>query len=605
MKDKKIRIGLDLFTAFLILSALFLSGSTFLPYKAFKAMLDLISFDGSLGTLTESFFKGSIKWLRVGGLCLSFISALLLIFRTRIRQHLLHVADSAVEFYASLVKYCKTIISDKDRGHLWLILIIISAGVIIRLFFLFRPMRQDECINFTSYALNPLHRAIFYGYDSNNHLLNTIFVHISYLLFGNYPWAIRLPAFSSGIMLAPLSYVATRILYNKYAGILTTVFVAFSPALISYSTNARGYTMICLSFLSILCLGAYLIKHANTFAWLLFAVFAALGFYAIPIMLYPFGMVLAWVLVSILSGNDARFKRKSIISLFISLAVTGLLVSLLYVPICIFSKLFWARPMQVLLALSKPKPFSSFTPGLISNLYETWNQWNHGVPPSIGLILLAGFFVSTIFHRRLSRYNIPIILGAALWIAPILAIQRVIPLARMWLFLLLIYFISASSGIVYLGRELLIHLSHRRKAIIYTTFIIMLSLVLCCYLMYTQAIYFLCDQPPLDDANDIVLFLKKGYLQPGDLIVTPNCNIVVLLYYFYTHNVPPGNFYYAELNTCNKVYVVIPADNFHSTRDIFNGYNLLNGNYTHPRLVKYFKHSALYEVVRKNTHNVA
>src|SRR3989338_2217757 len=171
--------------------------------------------------------------------------------------------------------------------------------------------------------------------------------------------------------------------------------------------------MICLSFLSILCLGAYLIKHANTFAWLLFAVFAALGFYAIPIMLYPFGMVLAWVLVSILSGNDARFKRKSIISLFISLAVTGLLVSLLYVPICIFSKLFWARPMQVLLALSKPKPFSSFTPGLISNLYETWNQWNHGVPPSIGLILLAGFFVSTIFHRRLSRYNIPIILGAA------------------------------------------------------------------------------------------------------------------------------------------------------------------------------------------------
>ena len=95
---------------------------------------------------------------------------------------------------------------EEDRVHLCALLVILLLTIGLRLFFLFQPMRYDEANTFIQYASKPLYvRPSDYSLP-NNHLFHTFLVHTAYLLLGNKPWVIRLPALIAGILLAPASY---------------------------------------------------------------------------------------------------------------------------------------------------------------------------------------------------------------------------------------------------------------------------------------------------------------------------------------------------------------------------------------------------------------
>ena len=111
----------------------------------------------------------------------------------------------------------------------------------------------------------------------NNHVFHTVLVYLAYHLLGNQPWIIRLPAFVAGVAIIPLAYGAGSIYYSRKVGLLSAGLAAASPLLISYSANARGYTLICAFTLCAVILAAYIKDHPNSFTWALFVLACAWG----------------------------------------------------------------------------------------------------------------------------------------------------------------------------------------------------------------------------------------------------------------------------------------------------------------------------------------
>jgi 4-amino-4-deoxy-L-arabinose transferase-like glycosyltransferase len=206
---------------------------------------------------------------------------------------------------------------------------------VIRALVLSQPMQHDEAYTFIAFASRPFTAAISDYSLPNNHVFHTVLVYLAYHLLGNQPWIIRLPAFVAGVATIPLAYGAGSIYYSRKAGLLSAGLAAASPLLISYSANARGYTLICAFTLSAVILAVYIKDHPNSFTWALFVLACALGFYTIPIMLFPSEWWLpndplwwGWVISRQHNANHSG-------NTWSSLAAHAGLIALLYLPIFI------------------------------------------------------------------------------------------------------------------------------------------------------------------------------------------------------------------------------------------------------------------------------
>ena len=172
-------------------------------------------------------------------------------------------------------------------------LVLITAfGALLRILELQRPMGSDESATFLYYASRPLLLALTIYGSPNNHLLHTALMHISSAMFGDAEWALRLPAFLAGMAMIPLTYLAARA-FEAEGALIAAALTASWPALIDYSTDARGYTLLCCFTLIAAAAMALVVRSGNSAAVVIFAIASALGFYTVPVMLYPFVMLVA------------------------------------------------------------------------------------------------------------------------------------------------------------------------------------------------------------------------------------------------------------------------------------------------------------------------
>jgi hypothetical protein len=80
--------------------------------------------------------------------------------------------------------------------------------------------------------------------------------------------------------------------------------IADIPLFINYSVNGRGYTMLVL-FASLLAnFAGILVVRQSKPALIAFILTAALGFYTIPIFLYPMAGISLWVVVTYLFSKE-------------------------------------------------------------------------------------------------------------------------------------------------------------------------------------------------------------------------------------------------------------------------------------------------------------
>jgi hypothetical protein len=70
--------------------------------------------------------------------------------------------------------------------------IIVSIGVMVRAYHLLVPIKYDEALTFLNYAQFPITSGISNYSLPNNHVLHTLFVHLSVILFGPHEWVLRL-----------------------------------------------------------------------------------------------------------------------------------------------------------------------------------------------------------------------------------------------------------------------------------------------------------------------------------------------------------------------------------------------------------------------------
>jgi uncharacterized membrane protein len=237
----------------------------------------------------------------------------------------------------------------------------------------------------------------------NNHVLHTLLVHFSTTLLGYYPWAVRAPAFLAGTLIIPAAYGLGKTVYDRYAALLAAVLIAWWSVQVAYSVTARGYSLVALLSLLTLWLGMLVRREKNLVAWSLIVVLSALGFYTVPVMLFPFGVLFVWLFLENMCAEPGRGYRSKVdytMYWLVAGLASALLTLLFYSPILIYGGMKFFQ-------ISQPNPLNSIGQLFIENLGGMYYEWVGGVAVSEVLVLGTGILLSLIFHRRLSTLRVP------------------------------------------------------------------------------------------------------------------------------------------------------------------------------------------------------
>jgi hypothetical protein len=316
------------------------------------------------------------------------------------------------------------------------LLLITVIAIAVRTYYLSLPIKYDEAFTFLEYARQPLWNSISNYSSTNNHLLNTLFIHFSTSVLGNHAWALRLSDFAFGCLLVPATYVLGRIFSKSEAALVAAALVAGSPKLVEYSVNARGYTLLAFLSIALVAIGFRLISSANVMAWAGFVGVAALGFFTVPTMIYVYAAVVLWM--SVKSGWDRLVLKKIFIASGATLSVTAVLYSPVVIESGLRALLFnrFIRPLA-LHDLIHQVPMLAFA---------VWNSWTAAVPGPLVVALLIGLSIGMLYNKDLFQ----LLFSFATAAITLIAVQRVIPPSRVFLFGLPIIAICASYGFVHL-----------------------------------------------------------------------------------------------------------------------------------------------------------
>ena len=416
-----------------------------LPYEAMKSALDPLSRDGNLSMLRPD---DAIAFRFLIGTASACIFGFGYLTGKRLWKRV-------IDFSKRLWRDCRSFFSipaklKAEVGFQAALLVVTAMAVVHRLAFIENPMLHDEAYTVVTFADTIFHAMTDYSLP-NNHIFHTILVNLSVRAFGLAPWTVRLPAFLAGALLVPGVYCLARRIYDPWTGLAAGILVAFSPSLASYSTNARGYTLVALFALLILILGNYVRREKNLLAWGLIGIFSALGVYTVPVMLFPFGILFTWLFLENLFANPAPYSSKWDFLRYwlITGLLTAFLTLILYTPILIYT-----GPQKLFAnGFVAPLPWGDLADTWRARLTDTWTEWTGGVPLAVIIVLAAGWILSLVFHRKLSANRLPLQLAAILAIAILLFVQRPNPWAKVWVFLLPLMLMWAAAGIVGLLRN--------------------------------------------------------------------------------------------------------------------------------------------------------
>lgn len=417
--------------------------------------------------------------------------------------------------------------------HKGLLVMALVVGAGLRFSFMHQPIRTDEALTYLQFASQPLYLALTDYAAPNNHLLHTLGVHLTTRWMGDAEWVIRLTAFIWGVVLIAAAYVTMHRLYHKQAALWTAVLVAFSSPLIEYSVNARGYTLQITLILLLIALAHHLRRHHNRAAWALLVVCAALGFYTIPTMVYAFGGVMLWLLLSILienKGENAGQARAQLLVGFVAASVATVLLTLaLYTPVFIVSGLGAITGNIYVESLS----YAQLAEQLPDSLWATWQKWHTGLHPVVMIIGVVGFAAALVGHGRIARHRLPLIVPLLVWIAAFLLVQRVVPFIRIWLFLLPLYIGMVGAGLY----ALIPHRPYREMA--FTLLTVVTGIGLMVTVIYTQSPYTSLETGTFRDAEAVALWLDEQAASDAKAIYEHPSG-ESLRYYALRHDVPVG-----------------------------------------------------------------
>jgi hypothetical protein len=422
-----------------------------------------------------------------------------------------------------------------ELGFLAAVLVILVLAVIYRLEHIYSSLHHDEAYTYVAFSRS-LFAAVADYHLPNNHVFHSILVYFSTKIFGIQPWAVRLPAFTAGVLLVPAAYWLAKRLYDRWTALGAALLVAWFPPLIAYSNNARGYTLVALFTLLILTLGDLVRKEKNLFAWGLISLFSALGFYTVPVMLFPFSVLFVWLFLENQAEGFGPYRtRWEFIWYWLAAGLGAAILTLLfYTPILVFT-----GPQKLFAnGFVAPLPWADLLETLSHRFAETWAEWTFRVPLAILFLFATGWTLSLLFHRRLSTTRVPLQLAALLWIIVLLILQRPNAWSKVWVFLQPIILIWAAAGIFGLLQKARLKFARRLSLAAVVFGLALLAGI-------WQAARLVPQLPGLwairGDEENAVLFVQRQ-LQEGDLIVVAPPEDAPVWYYSELHGIPDVRF---------------------------------------------------------------
>lgn len=513
-----------------------------LPYEILKALGNSLARDGNLQRFSTGFYAIS----RLPSLVLAFaclgIGALLAsrpeMSRRTLASGVRWIRQAAVRLRQDFHSLVINIRSDlPPRSEFFVLLAILAVAAFMRIALVNKAMEYDEAYTYSEFARHSLRQVVSDYHVPNNHVFHTILVWLSVRLFGDDPWAIRLPVLVAGLLLVIAVYVLGRKNYTATVGLVAAGGVAVFPALVLYSVNARGYMLLCLFTVLLLLLADYTRRNRSPAAWTCMVIVTALGFYTIPIMLYPFGMTVTWLLISGLAGDISPNYRglRAWLAYLIGFGLcSALLTILFYLPIFQTNGLMTVfHGNRVVESLTLPVFLNKFPFQFDSGLDELLVG---GVPHWVAALLLVGSLLSLVAHARLGHSKIAVQLAVLLFLIPVVLIQRPIILARVWLFLVVLLIIWSAAGL--LGAvQLLLGLGTKGTAYSAALMLFVLLAAGAVYIMPYLANPNLARYPRFADAESVTRYLKDHLLE-GDVVIVSNDEDAQYWYYFEYYHIP-------------------------------------------------------------------
>ncbi len=326
-----------------------------------------------------------------------------------------------------------------------LLALLVLCGLVLRLVALNDPVTYDEAYTYVGFASHGLWAALSDYSLPNNHILHTVLVWAATGLLGNSVWVLRLPALLAGLASIPAVYLLGKTLYNHETGLLAAALVAWFPELVRYSSEARGYSLLGLFSLLVFYFGVQALRHDSWRNWLALALCNALGFFTLPLMLYPAGGLYLWLALE--GPKTRRFYTRWLLSGLGS----GVLIVLFYTPALLVSG--WRR----LLANGFVQPVDAeryFDWVLVTRLVDTWSAWNRDVTLALSIFLVLGFFLSLAFHTQIQPSRWPLSLVLLGWVATLVLTRRPEAFDRFWSWLLAPCLLWAAAGLVAAARRI-------------------------------------------------------------------------------------------------------------------------------------------------------
>ncbi len=335
-------------------------------------------------------------------------------------------------------------------GVLFAVVAIVLIGAVVRTHYLSRSLRYDESWTYTEFASQPPDVIVTDYRSTNNHIFHTLLVYASTRLFGIYPWTLRLPVYLTGILIIAAIFAVARRFYGIRAGLLAAALAAGASSLVEFSANGRGYNLVALDFLLLLLLAGTLRQRRRTRYWASFALLGALGLYTVPTMAYPLGLVCCWLGLSILIENRGRQRWLLLRDMLLTVILLLLLTGLLYLPAYLYIHSGISRNWDH--GSFTQTSWAAFTQSYALEASNLWRDWQRDLTGGVSALLVIGVLASLVFQRRMAHFRLSLVAVALIWFPAVAFIQLVTTYARLWVFLLPLYLMLASAGLIYLWR---------------------------------------------------------------------------------------------------------------------------------------------------------
>ncbi len=220
-----------------------------------------------------------------------------------------------------------------ERDYLWLAAILLLA-LALRVIMLNGPLWFDEVVTVETH-LRMGWGEMLQSYSMNHHYLHNLAAKATMEMFGETPWAIRLPALAFGLAGIAAMWVLARDIAGVIPAHATALLLALSYHHIWFSQNARGYTG--LAFFCTLGLILFLrgLKSDRPPGlWLGFGVtLAATIFTHLTGAFFFVTLGLVWLALIGFRAANGTLTRAIVTLPLLGFAVGGALTILLYLPV--------------------------------------------------------------------------------------------------------------------------------------------------------------------------------------------------------------------------------------------------------------------------------